>query len=364
MPSFRLHTPAARYELSELIDLSDEPSHRDLLAAEVATLAGYWIHDRNTFEFKTSGSTGTPKTIAVHRSQIEASAHATLTFFGLQPGAVVVCPLSLSVVGGQMMVYRSLIGALELHVIPADKTLSQLNMNVRYDFMPISAIQLYSILKDDVEKTHVINGIKNILIGGSSISEQLLKLIQEKLTCNVWHSYGMTETVSHIALRRVHPQEEHMYTLLDSIETKLDERSCLAVKGAVTNDTWIQTNDIVECIHSNQFHFIGRSDFTINSGGIKIQVEPLEKIVETIFSELKLSMPFFIGGIADEVLGEKTILVIESEILSEELKLQLHSTLKERLPKYHSPKEIRTASFIYTSSGKINRKETLKKIGQ
>lgn len=316
------------------------------------------------FEFKTSGSTGAPKTISIHRSQIEASAKTTLSFFDLKPGANVVCPLSLSVIGGQMMVYRSLIGGLELHVIPADKTLSKLNMHVHYAFMPISAVQLYEILKQDVEKTTFINGIKNILVGGSSISEQLLHYIQEKLSCTVWHSYGMTETVSHIAMRRVHPMEEQVFTVLNGIETKMDERSCLAITGAVTNNAWIQTNDIVQTMHARQFEFIGRADFIINSGGIKIQVEPIEKAIEKVFAELEVSTPFFVGGIADEALGEKIILVLESNTVSHELQSKILTKLKTILPKYHAPKEIQATPFLYTSSGKINRKETLKKIGQ
>lgn len=363
MSTFRIHTPIASYELADLKNWSDEKTQQDLLASEIASIVNEWMQGKSLFELNTSGSTGKPKRITIQRSQIEASAKTTLSFFDLTPGSKVICPLSLSVVGGKMMVYRSLIGGLELHVIPADKTLSQLNMREHYAFMPISAIQLYEILKQDDEKTAFLNSIKNILIGGSNISEQLLRYIQEKLSCNVWHSYGMTETVSHVALRRVHPIEELAYTVLDGIETKIDDRSCLAIKGAVTNNTWLQTNDIVQPIDSRQFHFIGRADFIINSGGIKIQVEPIEKAIEKVFAELKIAAPFFVGGLADAALGEKIILVVESISISNEMQSKILSELKAILPKYHVPKEIQTTTFLYTSSGKINRKETLKKIG-
>jgi len=364
MSAFRLHTPSASYTLTDLINGTESQLQHDFLAAEIAVLLKEWMHGKKMFEFQTSGSTGIPKLINIDRSQIEASATSTLAFFNLQHGVNVICPLSLSVIGGKMMVYRSVIGALNLYVIPADKTLKLLDIHEAYDFMPVSAIQLYEILTHDAEKTKFLNSIQNILIGGSSISEQLLKSIQEKLTCTVWHSYGMTETVSHIAMRRVHPEEESFYTILDSIEIKTDERSCLTIKGVVTNNAWLQTNDVVEFINPKQFRFVGRADFIINSGGIKIQAEAIEKTIEKIFTELKITIPFFIAGISDAALGEKIVLVLDSNTLSEESTSNILSTLKERLPKYHAPKEIQTIPFIYTSSGKINRTETIKKTGQ
>ncbi|MGN6645328.1 MAG: AMP-binding protein, partial [Cytophaga sp.] len=178
-----------------------------------------------------------------------------------------------------------------------------------------------------------------------------------------WHSYGMTETVSHIAMKQVYPTEEQTYTAFDSVEIRVNEQRCLSIKGAVTNNSWLQTNDIVELINDRQFTFIGRTDFAINSGGIKIQVEPIENLIEKILQQTQLPAPFFIAGIADESLGEKIVLFIESASLAETVKTQLLQTLKEQLPRYHAPKEIRTAVFIYTASGKINRKETVKKSG-
>jgi o-succinylbenzoate---CoA ligase len=363
MSAFYLHTPVASYSLKTLLEWDDHSSPADILAAEVAALVKNWHNGNEWFDFKTSGSTGQPKIIAIHRSQIEASATATLQFFQLHTGNAALCPLSLSVVGGQMMVYRSLIRGLELYVIPADKTLSQMNTHKSYAFMPISALQLFEVLKHDPEKTAFLNHIKNILIGGSSITAELQQEIHTKLTCAVWHSYGMTETVSHIAMKQIHPALEQAYTVLDSIEIRVNEQQCLSIKGGVTGNSWLQTNDIVELINNRQFNFIGRADFSINSGGVKVQVEPVEKIIETFLQQMQLSVPCFIAGIADESLGEKIVLFIESNMLTDDTKMQLLHALKELLPKYHAPKEIRTAVFAYTSSGKINRKETIKKAG-
>jgi len=360
MSAFRLHINHSTFSKADILHWNGQ--HTDAYTSDVLMICKQWLHGKQNFELKTSGSTGTPKTISIQRSQIEASAQATLDFFNLKAGNKVVCPLNIHVIGGQMMLYRSLIGELELYVIPADRTLSQLDTSLVYDFMPISAVQLFEVLNNNPEKIQTLNRLQHLLIGGSSISEALQSLISRKLTCHVWQSYGMTETVSHIAMRSLHPCIEDTYTILKGIETALDERSCLKIKGAVSNDTWIQTNDQVEKTDHNHFTFLGRTDFAVNSGGIKIQVEPIEKIIETLFAELNLHASFFIGGTADDALGEKLVLMIDTAFISEEEKTHLINALKELLPKYHVPKEIHTVQFDYTASGKINRKDTLKKI--
>lgn len=357
MSGFRLHTSSAIYTIEDIRSQTDHEN--DAFTSIILEFCKDWLDGKEWFELKTSGSTGTPKILSIHRSQIEASAKASLDFFQLQPSDTVVCPLSMQVIGGQMMVYRSLIGGLELHVLPADKSVSQLNTSVTYDFMPVSALQLYELLQHHPDKRPVLNGIKNILVGGSSVSEALLIQINKYLHTNVWQSYGMTETVSHIAMRRIHPVKEEYYTLLPDIEIAVDARSCLKIKGAVTQQLWLQTNDVAELKNENQFTFIGRADFTINSGGIKIQVEPIEKIIETLFHEWQIDTAFFVAGIPDDSLGEKMILVLENPLLCNEEQTKILNELTKRLPKYHSPKAIQTAAFCYTASGKINRRETL-----
>jgi O-succinylbenzoic acid--CoA ligase len=362
MSAFRLHINHSTFSKADILHWNGQ--HTNTYTSDVLMLCKQWLDEKQNFELKTSGSTGTPKTISIQRSQIEASAQATLDFFNLKADNKVVCPLNIHVIGGQMMLYRSLIGELELYVIPADRSLSQLDTSVIYDFMPISAIQLFDVLSNAPEKVLALNSLQHLLIGGSNISEALQDLITTKLTCHVWQSYGMTETVSHIAMRSLHPGIEPAYTILNGIETALDERSCLKIKGAITNNIWIQTNDQVKKTDHTHFTFLGRTDFAVNSGGIKIQVEPIEKIIETLFTERNIKAPFFIGGIADDSLGEKLVLIVDTAFISEEEKYHLMQQLKEQLPKYHVPKEVHTATFEYTASGKINRKDTIRKILQ
>jgi len=360
MTTFCLHISNETFTIEDIRLWNGK--HANPYTAQTLAYSKQWIEGKEQFELKTSGSTGTPKTIYILRSQIEASTISTLHFFNLKEGAAVSCPLSIHVIGGQMMLYRSIIGGLNLYVIPPTKNLETLDLTVNYNFMPIAALQLFEVLTNQPEKIPTLNKLTHLLIGGSSLTDALLKRIRSTLTSQVWQSYGMTETVSHIAMRSIHPVTTDAYTLLEYIEAKVDERSCLKIKGAVTNNKWLQTNDSVELLDNTHFTFQGRADFSVNSGGIKIQVEPIEKIIDDLFAELNIQVPFFVGGIADDALGEKLVLVVDTfEIDSEKTNLIL-SKLTESLPKYHVPKKIQTIVFEYTPSGKIDRKKTLEKI--
>jgi o-succinylbenzoate---CoA ligase len=357
MSAFRLHIASKIYTTDDILGWNGVHEH----AYTQATLAlcKNWLEGKEWFDFKTSGSTGEPKLISIHRSQIEASATDTINFFNLIAGDAVLCPLSIEVVGGQMMLYRSMVGELELHVIPPSKSLNGVDTTIAYSFMPIAALQLFEILSKHPEKISFLNNLNHLLIGGSTISDALQTHIQNTLNCKVWHSFGMTETVSHIAMRSVHPTIEEAYTVFDDIEIKQDDRSCLKIKGAVTAQKWLQTNDIVALKNNKQFTYLGRIDFTINSGGIKIPIEPIEKIIEHIFNTLQITNPFIVCGIPDDALGEKVMLLIDktTELSSEQI-AAIDKHFRERLDKFQIPKKIDHYNLHYTSSGKINRKKT------
>lgn len=360
MSAFCLHISNERFTIEDIRLWSGE--HIDRYTSEVLSYCKQWIEGKEHFELKTSGSTGAPKTIHIYRSQIEASAAATIHFFNLKQGDAVACPLSIHVIGGQMMLYRSIIGGLNLYVIPPTKNLEALDLTIDYTFMPIAALQLFEVLTNQPEKIPLLNKLNHLLIGGSSLTDALLTQIKRTLSCKVWQSYGMTETVSHVAMRSIHPITADAYTLLEGIKADVDTRSCLKLKGAVTHNEWIQTNDCVKLIDDTHFTFQGRADFIVNSGGIKIQVEAIEKIIDTLFSELNIHAAFFVGGIADDALGEKLILAIDTLVIDAEKQQLILSKLSEVLPRYHVPKEIHTISFEYTPSGKIDRKKSFQKI--
>ena len=358
--SFRLHVAMHCFDATDILTCNENAY--DAYTSEVLLFCKKWLKGIEHYELKTSGSTGTPKSIQIHRTQIEASAQLSLRFFNLKAGDTVCCPLSVHVIGGQMMLYRSMIGGLELYVIPPTKNLEGIDTTISYVFMPIAALQLFEVLSEgNIEKIQTLNKLHHLLIGGSSISTGLLERIHQSVYCNIWHSYGMTETVSHIAMKNIFPNNELAYTLLDGVEMAVDERSCLKIKGAVTQNLWIQTSDCVTVHDDTHFTFLGRVDFTVNSGGIKIQVEPIEKIIDSLFHSLSISVSFFIGAVADAALGEKLCLFIDSIQIGLEKNALILQKLSEVLPKYHVPKSIIAIDFVYTASGKIDRKKTILK---
>jgi O-succinylbenzoic acid--CoA ligase len=358
---FRLRLHSSEYTIADILSWDGE--HENPPFKNILQLSKEWLTGATEFSTQTSGSTGTPQQISLSREQIIASASKSLLFFELKPGDAVICPLSIDVIGGKMMLYRSIIGDLQLQVIHPDRALKEMPSEAVFEFMPITALQLFEVLKHHPEKINTLNKLRHLLIGGGTVSSELMHLIQAKLSCKVWQSYGMTETVSHIALRALHPIEETSYTILNNIDIDTDERGCLKIKGDVTNQQWVQTNDIVDILDSNHFVFSGRADFVINSGGIKIQVEPLEELIEQILKHLDIHTHFFIRGIHNPEYGEKVVLMLEGITLTDKNKNHLLQELKKELPKHHAPKDVFTLpSFVYTPSGKINRKETVKSV--
>jgi len=357
MSLFTLLLGNSQYTEEDILNWNGE--HSDLYFRDVLSLSKEWLVGKDSFSIQSSGSTGTPKRIEISRDQIVASAEKSLSFFDLKPGNSVLCPLNIHVVGGKMMLFRSIIGGLKVYVIHPDRELKEMDPARTYDFIPITALQLSDVLMLHPEKIIALNRLKHLLIGGGSISHELIKEIQAKLNCTVWQSYGMTETVSHIGMRCLHPVEEDSYTVLKNILINTDERNCLKIKGDITNNEWIQTNDIVEIQNDKHFRFIGRADFVINSGGIKIQTEILEQQIQEICINNHMLATFFVCGIPDQLYGEKVMLVMETHALNVDEKNYVLNVLKKHLPKHHAPKDILCTSFIYTESGKINRQATI-----
>jgi o-succinylbenzoate---CoA ligase len=169
---------------------------------------------------------------------------------------------------------------------------------------------------------------------------------------NIFHTYGMTETVSHIALRRLSERQDQFFTVLEDIEIRTDERECLVIKAAITNNEWIFTNDRAEIISNNKLNILGRIDNVINTGGIKIQAEELERKIDMIFQENTIPNAFYITSLPDEKLGNKIVLVVEGNILVE----SIQNMLSGHLSKFEMPKEIRLIdTFERTETGKIKK---------
>lgn len=315
-----------------------------------------WIAGQQEFILKTSGSTGEPKPIKLTRFQMEASAKLTGKTFNLQQGDRALVCLNVDYIAGIMMLVRGMVLGLELTIIePIRNPLENLESQ-DFDFAAFVPLQLQKIFENK-SQAKILNKMKAIIIGGAAVNEVLEKEIQQ-LKVPVYSTYGMTETVSHIAIRRLNGiNRSDNFKVLEGVKVGIDYRNCLNIISESSNNELVQTNDIVEIINENEFKLIGRFDNIINSGGVKIQLEKVEKMVEKYITKDR----FFAFGVDDLMLGQKLVLIIETNFLTNEFKQKIVGYLKQKLPKFEIPKEIFTInSFIETQTGKIDKKATLK----
>lgn len=316
-----------------------------------------WTEGKEYFIFNTSGSTGKPKEIKINRDKILISIKNTKEFLKLDENMNSLLCISTDYVGGFMMLIRSLEIGMNIHIIkPISNPFDIIDKNTKFDFSAFVPLQITEIIKE--KKINLLNNINKIIIGGSSINYSTEKEL-EKLNNEIYSAYGMTETISHIALRKI--GNEYFNTLGD-IKVKKDNRNCLIINGNITDYNDLITNDIAEIINGNKFIIKGRIDNIINSGSYKIFVENLEKIIEEYFYKINYSSNFFIGKLNDEKFGETCNLFIE-DIENNELSDSLLSYLKGKVNKYEIPKNIFFINkFEYTDSSKIDKISTIKKL--
>lgn len=316
------------------------------------------MEGQKTFSFKTSGSTGDPKSISVKRSQLQASARMTSNALNLPIGSKALVCLSVEYIAGIMMMVRGMEIGWELTVIePSGNPLFEIDSSENFDFIAMVPMQLANCLLDETTR-EVLNSVGKILVGGAPVSAILLKEIRN-LAVPVYQSYGMTETVSHVAIRRLNgtsPQEE--YTVLDGLEFGADERGCLYLKGAVTDNKLVQTNDLVKITSGRTFAWLGRIDSIINSGGVKIQLDKVDRVLEEILVEFNMSVDFFHWYENDERLGQKLVLFVKSEPSEFSLE-EVVKRLKERVITFEVPKAIYFVdSFERTPTDKLDKRAT------
>lgn len=316
-----------------------------------------WLSSKSTFIVPTSGSTGTPKQLEISRSQVIASIKATQQAFGLKKGDSCLLNLSAKHIAGKMMLARAMEIGMEItYTTPSSNPLE--SIDTAFDFYAFVPLQLQTILTTDSKKVDLLNKAKAIIIGGSKISLALEKQLQQ-IQSPVFATYGMTETMSHIAIKRLNGEnKDNYFKTLPTVAIALDERGCLKIKAPVTNNEWLQTNDIAK-LHENGFELIGRSDNVINTGGLKVQAEKVEANVEVFFLTHKISNRFFVYALPHPYFGEQVTLFVEGEF---ELKIDLLKALSKHLEKHEVPKEvIIIKQFSETESGKIDKIITISK---
>jgi o-succinylbenzoate---CoA ligase len=333
-------------------------------AFERSTLAfcHSWLNNILHFDIRTSGSTGTPKVISFTRQQLEASARLTESALLLKKEYRALVCLPTEYIAGQMMLVRSLVTGMSIYATePVANPFLTIPDNIRIDFAALVPYQLLAVLNSPV--AYRLNEVKQIIIGGAPLALDVIDQLQS-FSCSFYATYGMTETISHVALQRLNgPHRQHSFYPLSSIGFSKDERGCLVINAPHVSAEALVTNDLVDLRDDGSFAVLGRWDNVINTGGVKVLAEELERKIKVIFTRLQLLNRFFVAALPDKMLGEKVILVVEGESFSPTLLDQLSIRLKEELSRFELPKDIRfVSSFAETETQKLNRKKTLELI--
>ena len=303
-----------------------------------------WISGNGTFTLHTSGSTGDPKPISFDRKALAASARLTAKTFELKSGVSALLCLPISYVAGKMMIVRALVNDWHLHIVPPSSTVS-LPKGVSIDFAAMTPMQVASTL--DQQWLAIVK----LIIGGAPLSDRLRqRLLQIHTEC--FETYGMTETLTHVAVKHIRPPlGEQRFHALEGVSISKDERDCLVVRAPHISPESVITHDIVELHNDGTFELLGRVDHVINSGGIKLFPEYIEKNLAKL-----LDLPFYIGKEPDPKLGERAVLHIEGQIWAKEDRIAWLEKARSVLPGTHMPKAIYFHHrFERTESGKIKR---------
>ena len=334
-----------------------------------------WHNDSPTLTVHTSGSTGTPKPMLVEKRRMEASARITCSFLGLKEGDTALLCLPLDYIAGKMMVVRALTCGLRListepsghPLAPSNSSLFTLNsslftLNSSLSFAAMVPLQVWNSLQVPEERERLMQ-IRHLIIGGGAIDEELERQLKDFPNA-VWSTYGMTETLSHIALRRLNgPEASGWYTPFEGVSVSLNEDHCLVIDAPAVHDGPLVTNDIAEIKAQTHpqpipagrgentprlsFRILGRKDNVICSGGIKIQAEEVERLLRP-----HLNVPFCITRKKDPRLGEAVVLLTEAPDAD-----SLRPLCEQVLPRLWKPRHYISVDHIpLTPTGKIARK--------
>lgn len=358
------------YAADQLLNWSETNESERLSENSLETLrfCQQWLSGQESFVVSTSGSTGAPKPIILTREQMIASARRTGETLDLQPSQHALVCMPTRYIAGRMMLVRGFVLGLNMTVVePASDPLAALPPESQFDFTALVPLQLQMILSGPPHYHTILNRMQALLIGGAPISPALQTQLQE-ITAPIYHTYGMTETVTHIALRRLNGlNPSDAFVPLKGVELGVDGRGCLNIRSDITQGQVVQTNDFVELRADGSFVWLGRWDNVINSGGVKVQVEKVEDALEKVLYKLDPrnagQRRFFVGPLPDERLGEIVTAVIEGAPLMASLENSARAHLQQVLTKYEVPRRFcYLPQFIETPTAKIDRKANLHRI--
>lgn len=325
--------------------LSDEKAWK---GTPIASFMEAWTDNNDFVAGHTSGSTGVPKEIKLNKKAMTASAQLTNQHFSLTSGKSILLCLSTDYIAGKMVVVRAIVGGLHL-VIAETKSLPE--WTERIDFAALVPMQVESLLNHSEATRQRLAKIGTIIIGGSPLNETLQKKLTEIGIKNAYTTYGMTETLSHVAVAHIKGDGVLHYKALKGISFETDERECLIVHAPHIQKEPFVTNDVVELAGEGSFSWKGRWDNVVNSGGIKLFPENIEKKIAPLIKKR-----FYMIGEKDDRLGSRLILKIEGSEPNTEETEALNAAIAQRVEKYERPKKIvYIQKFEETSTGKVKR---------
>ena len=300
-----------------------------------------------SLSIRTSGSTGAPKEIQFTIEELVASADLSIKALGLTAHSNLLLCLPISSVGGLMMLVRAMrVGAKLITVRPSSVIQPSMFHHQKIHWASMTPHQF-------VNSQESFQSIENILIGGAALSDATLSSLIKKPE-RIVESYGMTETLSHIALRERYPNNHRFFSLLEGIQISRADNGALVIETPHLSAKTHLTNDIAELVDESHFRLIGRLDEVVNTGGIKVH----PRVVEEILISNRLEKEFFVCGTPHPELGSQITVVINAEKDSELLAVQEFIETLD-WPNYHKPRKVISRNFIYTATGKINKRDTL-----
>jgi O-succinylbenzoic acid--CoA ligase len=344
------------YNRDELVHITEQKmKHADSDEEEfyVHSFIHQWVSPTETIEVRTSGSTGVPKLKIFRKEQFIESAKMTCDYFNLGEGMNMLLCLSANYIAGKMMIVRAFVsGANLITVAPKGNPLEDLEDKI--DFTAMVPLQAQNAILEP-ETNRIFSSIRSVIIGGASVSHNLQQLLTPYPN-NIYATFAMTETLSHIALKRLSGKgKKDLYELMPGIKITEDERGCMIVDAPHLSEELINTNDIIVMTDENHFRWLGRYDNVINSDGVKVYPEAIEEKLASLFPDNR----FYITSIPDENLGQKVVMVIEN---TARVNLDsLKSRIEKLLDRFEAPKEyLFVSEFTETPNGKVQRQETLK----
>ena len=339
-PDFQLNGLAIS-SAEELLNFADALANEGAdYEVSVARFLEEWLSFDPHITLTTSGSTGAPKRITLSKAAMVESAQATGSYFKLGPGTRALLCLSADYIAGKMMLVRAISLGWDLHVVaPAKDSLVEYDND--YDFVAMVPYQVHHSI-DALDK------VKKLIVGGGAVSKELEALLQHKQT-EVFATYGMTETITHVAVRRINGfARTDIYSALPGIQFETDERGCLLIHAPKIHPNPLQTNDLVQLESGVSFKWLGRLDNVVNSGGRKFVPEQLEARISNL-----IEGQFIIAAEPDAQLGQRLVLVLERQ--QGDPSPDLNKAF-QALDPYERPKRIYTVSkFPLTDTGKIRR---------